>query len=113
MGQLCDAVDTDESGKLTRENFDDGLRRKHIPLLLKMMGLQRHHVLEFFNYMAESAGEGGEVKISTFVHGCMLLKGAATNFDLHKLHADFKAMQVKHDQDTNEILNVLRQRDTN
>lgn len=103
LKNLCIHVDADCSGKLTREQFEDGLRRNHIPLLLTLLGLSRHHVLEFFNCMAE-VSDDGQVEIDSFVNGCMLLKGAATNFDLQKLHAEFKASQTRNNEFMAEIL---------
>jgi hypothetical protein len=93
LASLCREVDPDCSGKLTQDQFEDGLRRQHIPKLLSMLGLQKHHILEFFDSLAKSSDDGGQVDIGTFVNGCMLLKGASTNFDLHKMHAD---IQVAH-----------------
>jgi hypothetical protein len=106
--KLCQNVDHDQSGKLTQDQFEDGLRRKKIPMLLTLLGLQRHHVLEFFQTMAEAADDDGQVEITRFVEGCMGLKGAATNFDIQKLHAEFRANQSKHEQSINEILMLLR-----
>jgi hypothetical protein len=106
--QLCKNVDADFSGKLTREQFEDGLRRKHIPLLLNLLGLQKHHVLEFFSVMAEAANDDGQVAIETFVNGCMLLKGTATNFDLQKLHAEVRDTKAKHQRSLDDIMELLR-----
>jgi hypothetical protein len=92
LDQLCRAVDADVSGKLTREQFEDGLRKKDIPLLLKSLGLQRHHLIEFFNHMAHVQADNGQVDIITFVDGCMMLKGAATNFDVHKLQSQLNTV---------------------
>merc|ERR1719284_939650 len=75
LEQMCIEVDTDFSGKLTQKQFEDGLRQNHIPRLLSMLGLQRHHVLEFFASMADAANDDGQVEISKFVSGCMVLKG--------------------------------------
>jgi hypothetical protein len=99
---LCKAVDTDHSGKLTKEKFEHGMRRQNIPKLLRMMGLQKHHILEFFNSLAKASDDDGQVDIDTFVNGCMLLKGASTNFDLQKMHAE---VQVAH----TTIIQLLRE----
>jgi len=111
LERLCRAVDADATGKLTQDQFEQSLQMRHIPTLLKALGLQTHHVMEFFHYLAEV--EGGQVEIGTFVDGCMLLKGGATNFDLQKLQAEFKAMQARHDQNLDDILKLLRGRSSN
>jgi hypothetical protein len=110
LDRLCRAVDADESGKLTREQFEDGLHKKHIPLMLKSLGLHRHHLVEFFEYMAEVQNDDGQVDIDTFVNGCMLLKGVATNFDLQKLHAEFKATHVQHEKHLQIVMGLLNEK---
>jgi hypothetical protein len=111
LEQFCSDVDINGNGKLTRVEFQLAMQRKHIPVLLATLGLQRHHVLEFFDVMAETANDGGQVEISTFVNGCMLLRGVATNFDLQKLQADLlklHADSAKHDYYMREVLRLLR-----
>lgn len=105
---LCRDVDEDHSGKLTRDQFEASLSRKHVPLLLTMLGLGPHNVLDLFNHMAYVADDNGQVEISSFVNLCMYLRGSATNYDLHKLHAEFKAMQSQHGEDVRQILEILR-----
>ncbi|CAK0800850.1 unnamed protein product [Prorocentrum cordatum] len=110
LDRLCRAVDTDESGKLTREQFENGLQKNHIPLLLKSLGLQRHHLVEFFKFMAEDSSGDGQVDIHTFVNGCMVLRGVATNFDLQKLHAELKSNHAQHDKHLDSIMRILREK---
>ena len=110
LGRLCSDVDCDKDGKLTQKEFEEGLQRKQMPMLLKMMGLRKHHLLELFSCMAEMSDEDGIVEISSFVNACMLLKGTATEFDLQKLHAEMTAMHAKRDQDMSDIMRLLRGR---
>ena len=70
---------------------EDGLRQARIPAMLDSLGLHAHHVIDFFRHMAEAANDDGQVETTNFVNGCMLLEGAATYFDLHKLHAVARA----------------------
>merc|ERR1719277_1895953 len=111
LEQFCREVDINDNGSLTRMEFQEAMQRKHIPLMLATLGLQRHHVLEFFDDMAETANDGGQVEITTFVNGCMLLRGAATNFDLQKLHSDLlklHADSAKHGNYMRDVLRLLR-----
>jgi hypothetical protein len=110
LDSLCRDVDADDSGKLSRAEFEDCIKKRHMTMLLEMMGLQKHHVLEFFNHLALVYDDGGQVEIAKFVNGCMLLKGAATNFDLQKLHAEFLAAQARFDQNQSRILKLLHAR---
>jgi hypothetical protein len=94
LEHLCKLVDADYSGKLTRDQFEDGLTKGRIPLLLTLLGLQTRHVKELFNTMSQAAeDDDGQVDISKFVQVCMHLKGAATNFDMQRLHAEFVSAQ--------------------
>ncbi|CAK0875477.1 unnamed protein product [Prorocentrum cordatum] len=95
LTNLCRAVDTDCSGRLTQEQFKLGLNKKRIPHLLVMLGLKKHHILEFFESLAKASDHDGQVDIDTFVEGCMLFKGASTNFDLHKLRVESKLAHDK------------------
>jgi len=64
--------------------------------------------LSFFDVMAEAQNDDGQVRITDFVDGCMLLKGPATNFDLQKLHAEFKTSQAQLEQSLSDIKTYLR-----
>jgi hypothetical protein len=108
LEQLCSNVDADGSGTLTQEEFENALRRKHIPMMLTMLGLNRHHILEFFIHLSKVSA--GHVEISKFVHGCMRLKGAATQFDLLKMKSELRDQQAGHDRRLGEMLELLRGR---
>jgi hypothetical protein len=107
LEQLCIRVDADESGKLTQDEFEDSLRKKQLPMLLTMLGLPQHHVVELFRHMALDADDR-KVEIGAFVKGCMLLKGAATNFDLHMLQSEFRDAHAHHQKDLDDILELLQ-----
>ncbi|CAK0872655.1 unnamed protein product, partial [Prorocentrum cordatum] len=101
LTNLCKTLDTDCSGRLTQEQFKLGLSQKRIPHLLAMLDLKKHSILEFFESLAKASDHDGQVGITTFVDGCMLLKGASTNFDLQKLRAE---CDIAHKQ----IIQMLR-----
>jgi hypothetical protein len=88
LERMCNNFDTDGNGMISRQEFEIGLSRGRIPRLLMLLGLSKHHVVEFFSAMEEE----GEVDISTFVRGCMQLKGAATNFDVQMVHAELRSI---------------------
>jgi uncharacterized membrane protein len=98
LERLCLAVDDDQSGALTQSQFKDGIEKGKIPRLLMLLGLNKEHVLKFFDTLALNGGGKGqgleerEVNIHSFVQGCMRLKGAATNFDLQLLSVEIKKM---------------------
>ena len=107
LDHLCRAVDKDGDGKMKQEEFELGMQKKHIPLMLYTLGLRRHQVIEFYKLMAEDCDHNGEVDIEAFVNGCMLLKGSATNFDLSKLHAKVTASHAELAGQMNDIVELL------
>jgi hypothetical protein len=100
LEKLCCQVDKDGNGKISPDEFEKSLERGgRIPKLLLLLGLSRHHVIEFFQTLSHiSEEEDGEVDIATFVTGCMQLKGAATNFDVQMLHAELKGALTRQDK---------------
>jgi hypothetical protein len=104
LESLWRAVNADGSGRLSQNDFDAGMHSKHLPLVLKSLGFHTHHLKEFFGALANSQGQG--VDIATFVNGCMLLKGDATNFDVSKLRTQL----VKLDSTMNDTLELLREK---
>jgi hypothetical protein len=110
LEELCLRVDADHTGKLTVEQFSEGIHRGRIPLLLSLLGMNKHHVLELFSNMSRMAeDDNGQVDIADFVSTCMLMKGHATNFDLHLLRAELKALEVALLENQRGFLKVLRQ----
>jgi hypothetical protein len=99
---LCNEVDANKNGMLKKEEFQDGLKKGRIPMLLQLIGLNRHDVQRFFDVLSESS-PNGEVEISSFVHGCMRLSGAATSFDLQMLTVDLKGVQKEVGRDFRDV----------
>jgi hypothetical protein len=91
LEHLCLLVDHDSSGKLTPEQFRDGINRGRLPTVLALLGLSQHHVLELFEFLSKDAykHDEGQVPIRVFVKMCMRLKGPATNFDLQSFRKEF------------------------
>jgi len=104
---LCREVDADTTGMLSREQFADGLKKGRIPMLLQLIGLNRHDVERFFDVLSASS-PSGEVEIMCFVHGCMRLAGAATSFDLQMLTVDMKGVLKKQSKDFRDMKRRLQ-----
>merc|ERR1719245_2431398 len=54
LERLSHQVDSDASGRLSKEQFEDLLRIGRIPLFLQMLGLDMRHVRAFFDALAEN-----------------------------------------------------------
>merc|ERR1711920_136039 len=104
---LCNEVDTDANGMVNREQFQNGLKKGRIPMLLQLIGLNRHDVERFFDVLSASS-PSGEVEITSFVHGCMRLSGAATSFDLQMLTVDLKGVQKEQAKDFRDVKRRLQ-----
>jgi hypothetical protein len=116
LKKLCLAVDFDQTKKLTRKQFEDGLRKEKIPRLLMLLGLNKEHVKQFFDALAhytekerirtgspERPRSKQEVDIHGFVQGCMRLRGTATSFDLQLVILEIKEMGAANHMFLNEI----------
>jgi hypothetical protein len=104
LERLCKMADKDGNGRLGRQEFEDSLHKDRIRRLLMVLGLSKHHVMEFFDTMSTLAiDDEGEVDISQFVRGCMQLKGAATNFDVQMIHAEMRSMWNRTDRRLSEL----------
>lgn len=121
LKKLCLAVDFDHSNKLTREQFEDGLRKEKIPRLLMLLGLNKEHVTQFFDALAhhsekERIRSGSsprqrteqEVDIHGFVQGCMRLRGTATSFDQQLVILEIKEMGAVNHMFLNDIHKRVR-----
>jgi hypothetical protein len=108
MERLCRLGDADGSGTISPQEFEKMLARGRLPRLLTLLGLSKHHVVEFFTTMSElSPQTEGEVDIRSFVQACMQLKGAATNFDVQMIHAELRSMWQKSDSRLSDISEKL------
>jgi len=105
--KLCTEVDSNSNGCLSKEQFQDGLNKGRIPMLLQLLGLNRLHVEHFFNVLSEGSPTG-EVEIKSFVHGCMRLSGAATSFDLQMLTVDLKGVERQQAKDFRDMKRRLQ-----
>eukprot|EP00931_Biecheleriopsis_adriatica_P003954 TRINITY_DN10569_c0_g2_i1.p1 TRINITY_DN10569_c0_g2~~TRINITY_DN10569_c0_g2_i1.p1 ORF type:complete len:718 (+),score=127.25 TRINITY_DN10569_c0_g2_i1:74-2227(+) len=78
---LCVKLDTDESGKISEEEFKEHMKNPFMISYMSQVGLELHDVQHFFKVVASDAEE---VDIDHFVEGCMAMKGSATALDVHK-----------------------------
>ncbi|CAE7233216.1 unnamed protein product, partial [Symbiodinium microadriaticum] len=78
---LCNQLDTDNSGTITKSEFKKHMRSDVMVSYMSSVGLEMHDVEHFFRTVA---GEDQEVSIDRFVEGCMAMRGNATALDVQR-----------------------------
>ncbi|CAJ1363100.1 unnamed protein product [Effrenium voratum] len=78
---LCNQLDTDGSGTITKAEFKKHMRSEQMVSYMSSVGLEMHDVEHFFRTVA---GEDQEVSIDRFVEGCMAMRGNATSLDVQR-----------------------------
>ncbi|CAE7661253.1 CACNA1G [Symbiodinium pilosum] len=78
---LCNQLDTDGSGTITKTEFKKHMRSDVMVSYMSSVGLEMHDVEHFFRTVA---GEDEEVSIDRFVEGCMAMRGNATALDVQR-----------------------------
>mmetsp|Transcript_33816 Transcript_33816/g.95063 ORF Transcript_33816/g.95063 Transcript_33816/m.95063 type:complete len:570 (+) Transcript_33816:171-1880(+) len=82
---------------LSAEDFHEGITGDKIPPRLQHMGLSVDNVNQFFGALWKGS-EDGNVRINSFVGGCMRLKGSASSFDIQELRSEVFAIGRKVDR---------------
>eukprot|EP00931_Biecheleriopsis_adriatica_P003955 TRINITY_DN10569_c0_g3_i1.p1 TRINITY_DN10569_c0_g3~~TRINITY_DN10569_c0_g3_i1.p1 ORF type:complete len:721 (+),score=117.48 TRINITY_DN10569_c0_g3_i1:74-2236(+) len=94
---LCVKLDSDNSGKISQEEFKEHMKNPVMVSYMSTVGLELHDVQHFFRVVA---GNEREVDIDRFVEGCMAMKGSATALDVHKQIYESRKIQHKLDSMT-------------
>lgn len=82
--KLFRRLDTDDSGTITFEEFQEGVRSEQVAALMAAIELDIKDAELFFD-MLLSAAPQGDVRIESFVEGCLKMKGMATSIDIQCL----------------------------
>mmetsp|Transcript_92658 Transcript_92658/g.188707 ORF Transcript_92658/g.188707 Transcript_92658/m.188707 type:complete len:110 (+) Transcript_92658:2-331(+) len=85
-------MDRDNSGTISRDEFQRHLRSGKLKAHLVVLGLDIKDAESFFDMMAGVAGDDEEVSIDEFVQGCHKLKGGATGVDVQQLMYETKRL---------------------
>jgi hypothetical protein len=97
LNAIVRALDASHDGFLTIEEFRKGMADESPAGLRTYLGSQGIHEADadYFYQMLLAAHFGKEVGISSFVGGCMKLKGGAQSLDLQALVMEVKIMHKK------------------
>jgi len=80
--RLCEELDSDSSGTLTKEEFSRHMNNGKLKYFLAALGLDIKDAERFFEILDDN---NSEIDIGLFVDACMKLKGAASSIDLQDL----------------------------
>jgi len=84
LKKLFRAIDVDGSEALTREEFKQTQKNVLVQEFFQMRGLSITHIDMFFE-MLVSASPDERIDMSTFVSGCLRMRGHATNIEVMSL----------------------------
>ncbi|CAE7816328.1 Scn5a [Symbiodinium sp. CCMP2456] len=108
---LCNQLDTDNSGTITKTEFKKHMRSDVMVSYMSSVGLEMHDVEHFFRTVA---GEDQEVSIDRFVEGCMAMRGNATALDVQRqlfeckrLSDAIKSLKREHSENMSKVQWIL------
>eukprot|EP00439_Symbiodinium_sp_Y106_P050190 s2020_g6.t1 len=108
---LCNQLDTDNSGTITKTEFKKHMRSDVMVSYMSSVGLEMHDVEHFFRTVA---GEDEEVSIDRFVEGCMAMRGNATALDVQRqlfeckrLSDAIKSLKREHSENMGKVQWIL------
>lgn len=93
MKEIFREADTDNTGDITLQEFEDHLKNKEVLAHLKSIGLDFDEALGLFKLLDTDGSFA--VGIDEFVSGCMRLKGGAKSIDLATLMYENKRLMEK------------------
>merc|ERR1711988_270571 len=80
--KICNEVDADGSGHLTKSQFNHVFQDERLWKLLRSIGITGNQLMSFFHMLIDNDKDKNSlgVEITSFVHGCMRMKGQASSF---------------------------------
>merc|ERR1712217_674460 len=91
--RLTKKADKDGSGRLSLNEFITSMQDPRFRYFFEVRGLDIKDA-EMFFHMLTSVSGADEVDISTFVSGCLGMRGLASSVDLHALGFEVKVMNI-------------------
>lgn len=83
ISAIFEAADTDGSGELSKEEFDDALNKKSVKQKLELIDVPSDDLRMLFGLL--DADGSGEITIEEFRKGCLKLQGTAKSREMIKL----------------------------
>merc|ERR1719322_1351324 len=95
LKRLTNAANRDGNDKLSVDEFVTLVKDPRFCEFLECRDLQVKDAEMFFNMLTSVTGDV-EVDISTFIAGCLSMRGVASAMDLHSLYFEVKMMHIQH-----------------
>lgn len=93
MKRIFKAMDSDKSGAVNFEEFQEVLNDREMGIYLRSIGWRPEQAEELFRVL--DSDESGEISIDEFISGCIRLKGDTKAVDFAAFVVEFYAFQVK------------------
>mmetsp|Transcript_34701 Transcript_34701/g.91653 ORF Transcript_34701/g.91653 Transcript_34701/m.91653 type:complete len:642 (-) Transcript_34701:19-1944(-) len=90
INAIFSTMDTDSSGTITIQEFEDHLRSETTRAYFESLGVDASDVWTLFKLM--DMDNGCQIELEEFVSGCMRLKGGAKGLDVAKLAYEHRFM---------------------
>jgi len=91
--ELLDEIDTDGSGFISREEWDEAIKDDHIVALMEGLQIDARSTETLFQVL--DTQNTSYVEIREFVDGMMRLKGMAKGIDIHVVLSNVKTLNAK------------------
>lgn len=95
LRQLFKEIDTDGSGTVTIVELEQHLQDERVKAYFESMELEASDAWAFFKLVDEDMGN--TVDVDEFVEGCMRLRGAAKQIDVHLLSTEQRRFQTRYE----------------
>lgn len=100
------SLDVDESGKVSYEEFCNGLNDPSALAFASTLGVEITDLKQFFMVLSE--GGTRDVDIETFVLGCIKMRGAAKSMDVVALQEEIRNQSLRFEELCREQFENLR-----
>mmetsp|Transcript_84379 Transcript_84379/g.149013 ORF Transcript_84379/g.149013 Transcript_84379/m.149013 type:complete len:198 (-) Transcript_84379:105-698(-) len=93
MKKVFNEADTDSSGRITWEQFQNYLEREDVQAYFATLQIDMMETRELFRLL--DTANAGSVTIDEFIFGCLRVKGLAKSLDLLRMEEGLKLLERK------------------
>lgn len=97
LGELFQAIDIDDNGFITRDEFDECLKQEKFMAFFRAIKLDYRDAQLLFDLL--DSDQSGKVTVDEFIDGCAKLQGEATALETKVLHLEVQMVR-RHPQRT-------------
>jgi len=96
LGELFQAIDIDDNGFITRDEFDECLKQEKFMAFFRAIKLDYRDAQLLFDLLDQD--QSGQVTVDEFIDGCAKLQGEATALETKVLHLEVQRMRRQLDK---------------